>query len=161
MALKEGERYRCPDPKCGSDPQGAKIRTRYWHYAVEARPLTYPCLAYAIRAHVLFSSDGTHIWASKDRLHRARRSACRDWWNDDWRDRMLAAMTWLAAGNETVRIELGSDVAIDVGISPLRFESVVSYLEPKRDVEAESAEEDEEGADQDDWGEPNDEKVSP
>jgi hypothetical protein len=28
-------------------------------------------------------------------MHSARRRQCKSWWNDEWRDRILAAMTWL------------------------------------------------------------------
>jgi TIR domain len=112
-----------------------EVRKRFWHFAVQARPLLYPRFAYVIRAHVLFSYDGTQIWPSKDRLHRARRSACRDWWNDDWRDRMLAAISWLALGAETIKIELGPQVFVEVATEPARFLSPVSYLEPENSGE--------------------------
>lgn len=132
---------------------GKETRKRFWHFGIQGRPLIYPRFAYVIRTHVLFSSDGTHIWLSKDRLHRARRTACRDWWNDDWRDRTLAAMSWLAMGGETIRIELGSQIFVEVATEPVRFQSPVSYVEPdERDApaEAESAPEEEDDEDADD-----------
>lgn len=127
-----------------------EVVKRFWHFGIQARPLVYPRLAYVVRAHVLFSSDGTHIWTNKDRLHRARRTACRDWWNDDWRDRTLAAISWLAAGAETIRIGLGSSSFVDVATDPVRFPSPVSYIEPDREDSLADAEpEPVEGADED------------
>lgn len=60
-------------------------RKRFWHFAVQARPMTYPDYAYAIKPHVLFSDDGIKIWTDEMRLQRARRRQCKDWWNPEWR----------------------------------------------------------------------------
>lgn len=120
---------------------------QYWHFGVEARPLVHPRFAYALHAHVLFSHDGLNIWQSKSALHRTRRSACSDWWNDDWRDRLLATMTWLAAGNSSITIEVGTGAQLEIGCDPVRFQSPVSYIDPDESVS--SAEETGSGDDAD------------
>jgi len=107
---------------------------QYWHFGVEARPLVYPRFAYALHAHVLFSDDGLNIWQSKTALHRTRRSACSDWWNDDWRDRLLATMAWLASGNSSITIEVGTGAALEIGCDSIRFQSPVSYVDPDESV---------------------------
>lgn len=33
-------------------------------------------------------------------MHKARRSQCKQWWNDDGRDGILAAMAWLESVTE-------------------------------------------------------------
>lgn len=104
---------------------------RYWHFGVQARPIAYPEIAYCIKPHVVFSDDGENIWESKLRLHRARRSQCRNWWNAEWRDRILASMSWLAE-EATIDVKLGSDVAVQVSSTPLRFSSPVSYVDPDK-----------------------------
>jgi hypothetical protein len=68
---------------------GVSIK-RFWHFAVQARPLVHPTLAYIFKSHVLFTNNGTTIWESKKRLAAARRNQCKAWWNDEWRDRTLA-----------------------------------------------------------------------
>ncbi len=102
---------------------------RYWHFALQAKPLIRPYLAYIIKPHVLFSNDGKMIWDSKARLHAARRSQCRGWWNSDWRDKILAAMTWLGKDNDIV-IHLGSDCSLKVSTFPITFTSPVYYEDP-------------------------------
>lgn len=104
---------------------------RYWHYAVQARPLVRPTFAYIFKSHVLFTSDGTTIWESKKRLASARRSQCKSWWNDEWRDRTLAAATHLCEGTDKITVKLGSNVALSVPPSPLPFCSPVSYTDPQ------------------------------
>jgi hypothetical protein len=120
-------------------PDGGYQSVRqYWHYGVEARPLAHPHLAFAIHAHVLFSNDGLNIWLGKDALHRARRSACRDWWNDQWRDRLLATMSWLAAGGDSIKLEVGTGLFVVIDCDPHRFVSPVSYTDPDDLPELES-----------------------
>jgi hypothetical protein len=115
---------------------------RLWHYAVQARPLVHPTLAYIFKSHVLFTSDGTAIWESKKRLASARRSQCKSWWNDEWRDRTLAAATYLCNGADKMTIRLGSTASLSIPSAPLPFCSPVSYTDPqllKYEEDAETA----------------------
>ena len=104
---------------------------RFWHYALQARPLVHPTLAYIFKSHVLFTNDGTSIWESKKRLASARRSQCKSWWNDTWRDRTLAAATHLCDGTEDITLALGSTCSLMVSPAPLPFRSPVSYVDPQ------------------------------
>jgi hypothetical protein len=113
---------------------------RYWHFALQARPLVHPTLAYVFKSHVLFTNDGTTIWESKKRLASARRSQCKAWWNDEWRDRTLAVATYLCDGADKITIKLGSTVSLSINPSPLLFCSPVSYTDPQRLKLADDAE---------------------
>jgi hypothetical protein len=108
------------------------IATRYWHFGIQALPLVYPTYAFILKPHVLFSDDGITIWESKDKLHRARRSQCRNWWNPEWRDRMLATMNWIAGDTGRVRLKLGSEMNVDVSSRPLVMTNPVRAAEPER-----------------------------
>ncbi|MCL4529058.1 MAG: toll/interleukin-1 receptor domain-containing protein [Chloroflexi bacterium] len=116
---------------------GSKYK-QYWHFGIQARPMFYPFLAYALKYHVLFSDDGVQHWRSKKRMHRARRRQCRDWWNPEWRDRTLATIHWLANGAADLKIELGSDVYLTVKCQPIPFASDVTFSDP---ISPKSAEE--------------------
>ncbi len=124
-------------------PDGT-FRIRYWHYAVSARILLYPEHVLSVKSHVLFSDDGLNIWESDGRLHRARMSQCKDWWNDDWRDRMLAVMEWLTAGHEHIQIPLGGDQSLEISPRPVTMISPVTYEPPSKNIASDSptAEED-------------------
>jgi len=104
---------------------------RYWHFAVQARPMVHPTLAYIFKPHVLFTNDGTTIWESKKRLASARRSQCKSWWNDEWRDRTLAVATHLSEPDEEIVMRLGSKASLSVAQTPLLFRSPVSYTDPQ------------------------------
>lgn len=104
---------------------------RFWHYAVQARPLVHPTVAYIFKSHVLFTNNGTTIWESKKRLASARRSQCKSWWNDEWRDRTLTAAAYLCDGADTITAKLGSAFSLAVSPIPLPFRSPVSYIDPQ------------------------------
>ncbi len=104
---------------------------RLWHYAVQARPMVHPMLAYIFKSHVLFTNDGTTIWESKKKLASARRSQCKSWWNDEWRDRTLAAATYLCDGADKITVKLGSAATLSIPSTPLPFCSPVSYTDPQ------------------------------
>ena len=105
-------------------------RLRYWHFGVHAHAAFEPMRVLSLTPHVLFSNDGHHIWPSKARLHAARRSQCKDWWNDDWRDRLLGTMAWLGDDN-VVSIRLSGRSKLEISTDPVTFESPVTYREPK------------------------------
>jgi hypothetical protein len=104
---------------------------RFWHYAIQARPMVHPTLAYIFKSHVLFTNDGTSIWESKKKLASARRGQCKSWWNDEWRDRTLAAATYLCDGADKITVNLGSNVSLTIPPAPLPFCSPVSYTDPQ------------------------------
>ncbi len=103
---------------------------RYWHFAVQARPVLAPSLGYLISSHVIFTSDGVTPWSSHTKMHSARRRQCKSWFNPEWRDRLLATLHWLSQGSSALSIPAGSDVRIEASVIPQEFESEVSYLDP-------------------------------
>jgi hypothetical protein len=105
---------------------------RHWHFAVSAKPAVHPQPMLMLRTHVLFSDDGKTLWTSPEAMHRARRSQCAQWWNDDWRDRLLATMNWLSRGEQNVRLPLGASVFGVMPAMPLEFMSPVTLDEQAR-----------------------------
>lgn len=107
-------------------------RKEYWHFGIEAKVLTIPDIRYSIRPHVVFSDEGENVWSDKARLHRARRSACKDWWNADWRDRILASMQWLAGPDKSrITLPVAGNESVVVSAEPVKFEHPISYAEPQ------------------------------
>ena len=102
-------------------------RVRYWHFGLEARPALEPQPCFIMKPHVLFSDDKQNIWESKPRLHRARRSHCRGWWNDLWRDLVMGSVQYLAGDGEAVLLPLSSELEARVSASPIFVRSPFSY----------------------------------
>src|ERR1035437_13161 len=84
----------------------AKGRVRHWHYGITGKPIMRPETLFVVKGHVLFSDDRKTLWDSKDATAKARRNQCKNWWNDDWRDRLLATMSFLAGDEDRIRITL-------------------------------------------------------
>jgi hypothetical protein len=99
---------------------------RYWHFGFSSRVICRPKLAFIVKSHVLFSDDAKTIWNSANRLHRARRNQCKNWWNPVWRDRVTAAAIWLSDKDGSIRIPVANGLSIEVSRDPVRFESPVS-----------------------------------
>jgi TIR domain len=127
------------------------LTTHCWHYAVHAKPRLWPSLVFHVSAHVLFSDDGKHIWESKRRLHSARRRHCKSWYNDEWRDRLLAAMVCLTGGAARIEIPVSESASLQVSPSPVAFESKITCTPVEKVVkeveDIEGGDEDEEEGD--------------
>ncbi len=117
------------------------IKTKkYWHYGITAKAISFPEFSLVIKAHVLFSDDGIHIWESKSRLHSARRSWCNNWWNPHWRDRLLAIVTYLSNDQPTFEMCMGGTSSFVVHSQPMIFSSPMSYIGPKDQMPLEDEE---------------------
>ena len=114
-------------------------KNSFWHFALQGKAILHPMPAYIIKSHVLFSDDGSQIWDSNKRLHRARRSWCRHWWNDAWRDRLLASMSLLSDTRSDLAIPVGSDISLRVSTTPEAFTSPVSYIHPDDGIEVDES----------------------
>ncbi len=120
--------------KCRRDVCGYSTRTkangekykRYWHLGLEATTILYPSPAVGLKCHVVFTSDGKTASGDPKAQHRARRSQCKGWWNDKWRDLMLSAVAWLAEGARAVRLPLAPCGPLMLA-SPLKFNAEVGY----------------------------------
>jgi hypothetical protein len=123
---------------------------QYWHFAVTVRPTLHPEPLLIVTAHVVFSDDNRNAWLSTDRMHRARRSQCKDWWNDTWRDRILATLSWLAEGDSAVTLPVSSSPAGVVEARPIEFVSPVTLHEPSSEPEPDGSGEDDDDDDETD-----------
>lgn len=128
-------------------------KSNFWHFGIQGRAILNPEPAYIIKTHGFASSDGINVWESKERLHTARRRWFRNWWNPEWRDRLLAAMTYFAGEKEYFEIPLGSDVYISVSSSPILFRSPVRYINSRDEVSGETEIENADLLDDEDFGE--------
>jgi hypothetical protein len=108
--------------------EGGPRQKYFWHFGIQAHPRLNPDSIYQITTHVVFSDDGTTPWVSTKRMHRSRRRQCKSWYNDVWRDRLLASMRELAAEDAgVISIPVSSDDSIAVSIYPTPFNSPVTF----------------------------------
>ena len=129
-------------------------RQVYWHLAMELKPVFGRVQRMVARAHIVFTTDGRTLVGSKDRMHAMRRRFCKSWWNDRWRDLLLAYATWLADGEALIELPVGSNAAVTLGASPLVMRAPISLSDESTEEEVPD-----EIADELDLGEPDDDEV--
>jgi hypothetical protein len=96
-------------------------RQIYWHAAFEARPVIGDPNRLVLHPHVIFTADGKSPLFSKQRMHVLRRSFCKSWWNDRWRD-LLIAFTLAIGENEEICLCVGPTEFLSFDM-PMRIDS--------------------------------------
>lgn len=109
--------------------EGHKVPDGFWHYALSASPQLLPFARLVLRHHVIFTDDGIQPWSKPERMHKARRSVCKQWWNKEWRDRLFAFTSELAKGGKKLAIPVGGRQTLAVTIAPMNFTSPWTYFE--------------------------------
>jgi hypothetical protein len=102
------------------------VRVRNWHFGIEGAPRVGFETYLAILPHVVFSEDGK-VYESARKQHACRRSQCRRWYNNDWRDRLIATLHFLRDGDKRLRIRLAPESSGIFESQPIAFESPISY----------------------------------
>src|SRR5262249_20337193 len=95
----------------------------YWHYGVSCWARTAPVRHIRVAGRVVFTSDGANPLGDAKRLHRLRRSFCKSWRNDKWRDLLLAFWHWLAEGASTVDVPMGEGALMRLRLPPMIFDA--------------------------------------
>jgi hypothetical protein len=109
--------------------EGVRLPDGFWHYAISASPQLAPFPRLVFRHHVVFTDDGKTPWQNAQRMHKARRGVCKNWWNREWRDRLFAFCATIGAGATELAITVGAGQSIRVGMVPMSFVSPWTYYE--------------------------------
>lgn len=112
---------------------GTYYTTKFWHAAISAKAQLEPVVGYSLKVHLLFSDDGTHIWRSSSKLHAARRSKGKRWFNEEWRDILLALINALRDEDDKIEINLSSLFRLSLPNTTFSLVSDVGYNEPGSD----------------------------
>lgn len=101
-------------------------RNVYWHLAVSARVMIAEPARLILRPHVVFTTDGKTPLTSKARAARLRKSFCKMWWNDRWRDLVRAFASFLAEEKAEFQLPLGGDATATVAAQSIVFTAPLS-----------------------------------
>jgi hypothetical protein len=102
-----------------------KSKDLTWHFALSFKVFASAPRRIQLIPHVLFSIDGITPLADQKQLRRRR---CKLWWNDKWRDLLLAFCSELFGHREQVTaITLGGGSRMKVETTPMRLTLPVSY----------------------------------
>lgn len=104
----------------------------YWHYAPELIPVLGKRIRFAIIPRVVFSEDGATPLEDVARSHRLRRRFCKSWWQDRWRDMMLAYIAMISDGKESFELPISDSSSIEVSVQPELFSCPVTAVSPSQ-----------------------------
>jgi hypothetical protein len=102
----------------------------HWHYGVSCWARSGPIRHVRVAGRVVFTSNGHDLIGDVRRLHRMRRTFCKGWRNDKWRDLLLTFWHWLAAGANFVEVPLGESVTMRLHLPPITFTAPFGISSP-------------------------------
>ncbi|AAR33884.1 toll/interleukin-1 receptor domain-containing protein [Geobacter sulfurreducens] len=108
-----------------------KHLSSFWHYALSAKPIITPQLAFGLKSHIVFTTDGVKLWDDKAKMHTARRRKGRLMFNEEWRDLLFAFLHALCQGGTTVNIMLNPTFELALKPWTNTYHSDFGYIEPK------------------------------
>jgi hypothetical protein len=117
--------FDAPDGRRIRRSMSGKFKDLRWHVCLLAKPRVWPELVYRVHANVVLSADGRAPLPG-DRTHKRRRRLTKSWWNDVWRDRLLAAMHFLADTSLSIVVSAGN-TTFEIATWPLCLDVPVSY----------------------------------
>lgn len=103
----------------------------FWHYGISTTVLLNPEICFSLRAHLLFSDDGSLMWSDKKKIHKARRSKGKSFFNKEWRGLMLAFIAGLSDNKSDIQIAITENAYLTMPITPMVFTCDFDYEEPK------------------------------
>lgn len=117
-----------------------KQKDKHWHYAISGSAKLYPFPVLMISSHIVFTEDGKKLIDSKSIQHSARRKQGKNWWNETWRNKLLAFVKFLSEDGETFYLEMGDEEKVVLSCQSLKFRGNVSYEIPEKNALVEEVE---------------------
>jgi hypothetical protein len=107
----------------------SEVLGAYWHLAVVARPVIRPSLQFELSLHVVFTEEGRTPIGDAKRMHAMRRRFCKNWWQKQWRDLLLAYLSFLSGGKTYIALKVSKDEIVNVSARPMLLRSRVTFSE--------------------------------
>ena len=107
-----------------------KQKDKNWHFTISGAGKLYPVHVIMISSHIFFTTNGTDLIESKNIQHSSRRRQGKNWWNDKWREKLLAFVKYISDDELSFHLEMGSEEKIIVSNEPMRFCGKRSYVNP-------------------------------
>ena len=107
-----------------------------WHYAVSVKPILSPILAFSLKSHITFTTDGFNVLKNdKDetdssKIHSQRRAKGKRMFNEEWRDLFLAFIDALKKENR-IEIALSSNYTLEMPATSQIYWADFGYFDPK------------------------------
>lgn len=110
-----------------------KQKEKNWHFGISGSVKMFPERSFLINTHIWFTSDGEHLIPEASKQHSARRKQGKNWWNNDWRNKVMAFMKYLEDEDGAIHLILGGEEIAKIATQPIMFESPVTYIDPNKE----------------------------
>lgn len=110
-----------------------KQKDKHWHYGVSATTKMFPEKCLVVNSHIWFTTNGVDLVDSDAKQHSARRKQGKNWWNNDWRNKLIAFMQYISEEDGLFNIYVGSQEVAKVSSEPIMFLSPVKYNDPNQE----------------------------
>jgi hypothetical protein len=107
-----------------------------WHFAISMKPILEPEIAFSLKSHITFTEDGFKVWQNNkgeidtDKIHSQRRAKGKRFFNEEWRDMLLAFLNGLKQG-EKIEILLCDNFVLEMPVMTETFWADFGYFDPK------------------------------
>ena len=129
-----------------SKPKKKSLGGRYkdkgsWHYGVSLNPILFPYIGVSVNSHLVFSSDGINIISNPSKQHAYRRNKGKNFFNEKWRDLLLAFIYSLRNDNGNIEITVTKNgEKLVMKHRPEWYWSDYGYKDPSTEMDIDSVE---------------------
>lgn len=118
-----------------------KRNSGYWHYGISLLPVLFPYIGASIKSHLVFTTDGFKPEKSQAKQHSYRRNKGRNFFNEEWKDLLLAFIFSLRNDNGDIELVVNKDGdKLVMNNRPEWFWSDYGYNDPSKKMDIESVE---------------------
>ena len=113
----------------------------YWHYGISLLPILFPYIGVSVKSHLVFTQDGHKPEKSQTKQHSYRRNKGKNFFNEEWRDLLLAFIFSLRNDNGNIELvvnKVGDKLVMNN--RPEWFWSDYGYNDPSKKMDIESVE---------------------
>lgn len=113
----------------------------YWHYGISLLPILFPYIGVSVKSHLVFTQDGHKPEKSQTKQHSYRRNKGKNFFNEEWRDLLLAFIFSLRNDNGDIELvvnKFGDKLVMNN--RPEWFWSDYGYNDPSKKMDIESVE---------------------
>lgn len=129
--FKPGTKYKKPGEKRPKSLSGIYKKTKLWHFGLSGYFVQNPCEGVIINWHLVFSDPTTSKLLPDSSQISARRSKGKLFFNNQWRDLLDTAMSFLSCGSDyACYTSCCEENALYLSTKSITFHAQKSYVEP-------------------------------
>ena len=102
-----------------------------WHFAISAKPILSPILAFNLKTHITFTDNGFQVWEDQKQRHTHRRKKGKTFFNEEWRDMLYAFIHGLKDEQNSIDLPLNENYTLFMPDHTEYFWASFGYWEPK------------------------------